>query len=170
MRGSITLEGIRAAAQAIRGTVACTPAARSVTLSELTGAEVVLKFENLQFTGAFKERGALTKLLSLPPEVREAGVLAISRGNHALAVAYHGQRLGVPVTIVMPRHTPNVKVEHTRGFGAEVVLHGEGLAEASEFALALARERKLTLIHPYARAAADRRRAWRPRVLPPNRR
>ena len=149
MRGSITLEGIRAAARAIQGTAACTPAARSVTLSELTGAELVLKFENLQFTGAFKERGALTKLLSLAPEVRAAGVLAISRGNHGLAVAYHGQRLGVPVPIVMPRLTPNVKVEHTRGFGAEVVLHGEGLAEASEFALPLARERKLTLIHPY---------------------
>ena len=149
MRGSITLEGIRAAALAIQGTVARTPAACSVTLSELTGAELILKFENLQFTGAFKERGALVKLLALPPEVREAGVLAISRGNHALAVAYHGQRLGVPVTIVMPRHTPNVKVEHTRRFGAEVVLHGEGLAEVSEFALALVRERKLTLIHPY---------------------
>ena len=149
MRGSITLEGIREAAQAIRGTVASTPAARSVTLSELTGADLVLKFENLQFTGAFKERGALVKLLSLPPEVREAGVLALSRGNHALAVAYHGQRLGVPVTIVMPRLTPNVKVEHTRGFGAEVVLHGDGLADASEFALQLVRERKLTLIHPY---------------------
>ncbi|MEE8314013.1 MAG: threonine ammonia-lyase [Myxococcota bacterium] len=145
----VTLETIREAADQIRGIVARTPTARSRTLSEITGADVVLKFENLQFTGAFKERGALVKLLSLPPDVRAEGVIAISRGNHALAVAHHSQRLGIPATIVMPRVTPNIKVEHTRSFGAEVILHGEGLVDASAFALDLARERKLVLIHPY---------------------
>ncbi|MEE9279870.1 MAG: threonine ammonia-lyase [Myxococcota bacterium] len=149
MRGSVTLESIRAAAEAIRGTVARTPTARSLVLSEITGADVALKFENLQFTGAFKERGALVKLLSLPAQVRTAGVIAISRGNHALAVAYHAQRLGIKATIVMPRLTPNIKVEHTRAFGAEVILHGESLVDASEFAAGLADERALTLIHPY---------------------
>jgi threonine dehydratase len=149
VRGTITLEAIREAAEAIREFVTRTPTAHSVTLSEITGAEVFLKFENLQFTGAFKERGALVKLLSLPAEVARSGVIAISRGNHALAVAYHAQRLGIPATIVRPRLTPNVEVEHTRGFGAEVILHGEGLMDAADFAAPLARERGLTPVHPY---------------------
>lgn len=149
MTGEITLESIREAADAIRGTLTRTPAAHSRVLSQIAGAEVVLKFENLQFTGSFKERGALVKLLSLPEEVRAGGVIAISRGNHALAVACHSQRLGTPAVIVMPRFTPNVKVEHTRGFGAEVIVHGESLEDTSEFAAGIADERGLTPIHPY---------------------
>jgi threonine dehydratase len=146
---AITLEEIRHAAELIRGKVVETPCPRSHKLSELTGAQVVLKLENLQFTGSFKDRGALVKLLSLTREQRAAGVIAMSAGNHAQAVAYHAQSLGIPAVIVMPRHTPNVKVAHTRAFGAEVILHGEGLAEAGDFARTLVRERGLHLVHPY---------------------
>jgi threonine dehydratase len=146
---AITLTDIREAADLIAPGIEQTPCAHSLTLSEITGAEVFLKFENLQFTGAFKERGALFKLLSLTPEERKAGVVAMSAGNHAQAVAYHAQRLGIPAVIVMPRFTPNVKVEHTRAFGAEVVLYGADLEEASAFTLEIGRERGLTLVHPY---------------------
>ena len=146
---AISIQDIYEAADSIFGSVVKTPCTLSQTLSEITGAEVVLKFENHQFTGSFKDRGALVKLLTLTPNQRNAGVIAMSAGNHAQAVAYHSERLGISATIVMPRYTPNVKVERTRALGAEVVLHGDGLDEAHEFAVGLARERGLWLIHPY---------------------
>lgn len=146
---AISIQDIYEAADSILGSVVKTPCTRSQTLSEITGAEVVLKFENHQFTGSFKDRGALVKLLTLTPNQRSAGVIAMSAGNHAQAVAYHSERLGISATIVMPRYTPNVKVERTLTLGAEVVLHGDGLDEAHEFTLDLARERGLWLIHPY---------------------
>lgn len=145
----VTLDDVRRAAQAIRGAVAETPLLHSVTLSELCGAEIWCKFENLQFTGSFKERGALAKLLSLDSQARRRGVCAVSAGNHAQAVAHHARRLGIPATIVMPRRTPTVKVEQTRRFGATVVLHGADLAEAEARAEALMRERGLVRVHPY---------------------
>ena len=144
-----TFADIQAAAARIHGHVAVTPCVHAVTLSRITGAEVFLKFENLQFTASFKERGALNKLLLLTPEERARGVIAMSAGNHAQGVAYHGKRLGIPVVIVMPRHTPDVKVEHTREHGAEVILHGENLQEAASFARALCKERDLVFVHPY---------------------
>jgi threonine dehydratase len=146
---AITLESIREAASLLRGFIIETPTTHSRTLSEMTGAEVWLKHENLQFTASFKERGALTRLLSLGDAARGAGVIAMSAGNHAQAVAYHAQRLGVPATIVMPRFTPNVKVAHTQAFGAEVMLRGESLEEAATVARELERERGLCFIHPY---------------------
>jgi threonine dehydratase len=146
---TVHLRDIQDAADAISGHVVRTPCTRSQTLSEITGAKVVLKFENHQFTASFKDRGALVRLLALTPEERSAGVIAMSAGNHAQAVAYHAQKLGIPATIVMPRPTPNVKVERTRAFGAEVILHGDGLDEAHQHTQALARQRSLPLIHPY---------------------
>ena len=146
---TISIQDIYEAAESIGDSIVKTPCAKSRTLSEITGAEVVLKFENHQFTASFKERGALFKLLSLTPEQNKAGVIAMSAGNHAQAVAYHAKRLGIPATVVMPRYTPNVKVERTRAFGAEVVLHGNGLDQASDYTEELARERGLNLIHPY---------------------
>ena len=146
---AVTLHDVRAAARALHGAVVETPCLHSRTLSEITGATVVLKFENLQFTASFKERGALVKLLSLSPTERAAGVAAVSAGNHALAVAYHAQRLGIRAVIVMPRTTPNVKVTHTRAFGAEVILHGSSFDEAHAFTLGLAHTRGLALVHPY---------------------
>jgi threonine dehydratase len=140
---------IQAARQRLAGQVACTPLHYSATLSKLTGAKVFLKFENLQFTSSFKERGALNCLLCLSEEERARGVVAMSAGNHAQALAYHGQRLGVPTTIVMPRFTPNAKVAQTRVFDAEVILHGNEFEEARRFTLDLVAERSLTLVHPY---------------------
>lgn len=145
----VTLDAIRTAATAIRRQVVETPFLQSRTLSEVTGAEVWLKFENHQFTASFKERGALNKLLSLSPAERQRGVIACSAGNHAQGVAYHGKRLGIPTVIVMPRHTPFVKVEQTRRHGAEVILHGEDFDAAKTFTLELATQRGLTLVHPY---------------------
>jgi threonine dehydratase len=144
----VTLEDIRAAAKVLEGNLVKTPCTHSPKLSRIVGAEVFLKFENLQFTGSFKERGALYKLLSLE-DAKGSGVIAMSAGNHAQAVAYHAARLEIPVVIVMPRFTPNVKVESTRTFGAEVILYGQGLDEAREFAQRLALERGLHLVHPY---------------------
>ncbi|HUX26252.1 MAG TPA: threonine ammonia-lyase [Burkholderiales bacterium] len=146
---SVTAKSIRNAAALLAGNVVDTPCLYSRTLSEITGAEVYLKFENLQFTASFKERGALVKLLSLASAERAAGVLAVSAGNHAQGVAYHAKRLGLHAVIVMPRHTPHVKVEHTRAFGAEVILAGDNFDEAKAQGLALAAERGLTLVHPY---------------------
>jgi threonine dehydratase len=140
---------VRAAAAAIEGAVVRTPCMQSRTLSRIAGCEVFLKFENLQFTASFKERGALSKLLSLGPEERQRGVVTMSRGNHAQGVTYHARRLGIASTVVMPRHTPTVKVEHTRALGAEVVLEGDGLDDAAAAARALQRERGLVLVHPY---------------------
>src|SRR4028119_2230885 len=131
-----TIDDIRAAAQRIHGAVIHTPTLMSRTFSEIIGAEVWFKFENLQFTGAYKERGALNKLLQPTEEERARGVIAASAGNHAQAVAYHGKRLGIPVTIVMPSATPTVKISQTAGHGAEVILHGamfdDAHARASE--------------------------------------
>lgn len=121
----------------------------STPLSELTGAEVYLKLENMQPTGAFKERGAANKLASLSDEQCRAGVIAMSAGNHAQAVAYHARRLGIPATIVMPEGTPLVKVENTRSQGARIVLHGEALIESEAKAREMAQAEGLTLIHPY---------------------
>src|SRR5271170_3628173 len=119
---TLTLDDIKAAARRVEGHIERTPCRYSMTLSAITGAEVWVKFENLQFTAAYKERGALNKLLQLTAEERRRGVIAASAGNHSQGLAYHGQRLGIPVTIVMPRATPFVKVEQTRSFGADVVL------------------------------------------------
>ena len=146
---TLTLNDIHSAAKTIQGRIVKTLCAPSTTLSEITGASLILKFENLQFTGSFKERGALNKLLSLPPEKRKTGVIAMSAGNHAQAVAYHAERLGIPAVIIMPRYTPNLKVEHTRAFNAEVILKGEDFDEAKDYAKQLAVERSLELIHPY---------------------
>jgi len=146
---SVTAHSIHAAAGLLAGQVIDTPCLYSRTLSEITGAEVYLKFENLQFTASFKERGALVKLLSLTREERAAGVLAVSAGNHAQGVAYHARRLEMRAVIVMPRHTPHVKVEHTRAFGAEVILAGDNFDEARVHGFALAAERGLSLVHPY---------------------
>ncbi|MBM3540401.1 MAG: threonine ammonia-lyase [Alphaproteobacteria bacterium] len=146
---TITIDTIREAARAIQGAVVRTPTVHSRTLSQLTGAEVFLKLENLQYTASFKDRGALVKLLSLPRERRAAGVVAASAGNHAQGVAYHAQRLGIPATIVMPVHTPFIKVVRTRDFGATVVLHGEGVSEAAAHATELAAAHGYTFVHPY---------------------
>lgn len=146
---SISLKDVQLAADRIHGHVLRTPCAFSRTLSKITGARVALKFENLQFTAAFKERGALNKLLTLSAVERKRGVIAMSAGNHAQGVAYHAKRLGIPATIVMPLHTPNVKVEHTRGHGAEVILHGDSFDETRTFTQDLARKRRVTLVHPY---------------------
>jgi threonine dehydratase len=146
---SVTPETIRQAAGILAGNIAETPCLPSRTLSEITGAEVWLKFENRQFTASFKERGALTKLLSLAPAERAAGVLAVSAGNHAQGVAYHAQRLGLRAVIVMPRFTSHVKVQNTRRFGAEIVLSGESFDEAKTAGMRLASERGLILVHPY---------------------
>src|SRR4249919_1914287 len=137
----VSLEDIRAAAAAISSAVVDTPCPPSRTLSEITGAQVFLKFENHQFTASFKERGALVKLLSLPPDQRARGVIAASAGNHAQGVAYHAKRLGIPAVIVMPRYTPAVKVEQTRAFGAEVVLEGALFDDARAHAARLAEQR-----------------------------
>jgi threonine dehydratase len=125
-----TIEDIRAAAKRIEGSVVRTPMLMSRTLSRMVGAEVWLKFENLQLTSAYKERGALNKLLQLSDEERGRGVIAASAGNHAQAVAYHARRLGIPATIVMPSSTPTVKVSQTESHGARVVLHGEMFDDA----------------------------------------
>ncbi len=146
---SVSFQDIQNAADRIRGTLVETPCSVSKTLSSITGAEIVLKFENLQFTAAFKERGALVKLMSLTDEERKKGVVAMSAGNHAQAVAYHAQRLEIPATIVMPMYTPLIKVERTRGYGAEVVLHGEGFDDTRAFTEQHAKENGLLLIHPY---------------------
>lgn len=145
----VTLADIEAAARRIEGAVVRTPTLPSLTLSATAGASVYLKFENLQFTAAYKERGALNKLLLMGEETRNRGVIAASAGNHAQALAYHGARLGVPVTIVMPTHTPSIKVMQTEGHGAAIILHGATFDEAYAHALRLAEERKLTFVHPF---------------------
>jgi threonine dehydratase len=145
----IEFADIEAAAARIVGQVVETPCLLSRTLSEITGAQVYLKFENLQFTASFKERGALNRLSQLDDAQRARGVIAVSAGNHAQGVAWHAKRLGVPATIVMPRFTPGVKVMRTREFGAEVVLHGERFDDAREQGLKLAAERGLTMIDPF---------------------
>jgi threonine dehydratase len=144
---TLTFAQIEAAAERLNGHIERTPCRHSKTLSQITGAEVWVKFENLQFTAAYKERGALNKLMLLNDRGR--GVIAASAGNHSQGLAYHAARLGVPVTIVMPLSTPFVKVQQTRAFGAEVVLQGESYDEASGFAQALCEERGLIFVHPF---------------------
>jgi threonine dehydratase len=145
----VSLADVRAAEVRLAGQVLDTPCVESRTLSQVTGAEVFLKFENLQFTASFKERGACNKLAQLSDAERARGVIAMSAGNHAQGVAYHAQRLGLRAVIVMPRFTPGVKVERTRSFGAQIVLHGDTLEEARVHALELAAEQNLTFVHPY---------------------
>ncbi len=145
----VTVADVRAARERINGSIQRTPTMVSQTLSQMTGATVYLKFENHQFTAAYKERGALNKLLLLGEEARAKGVIAASAGNHAQGLAYHGARLGLPVTIVMPTTTPTVKVMQTEGHGATVVLHGETFDEAYAHARRLEAERGLTFVHPF---------------------
>jgi threonine dehydratase len=145
----LELTDVERAAERLQAHVLRTPFVASHTLSDITGAQVFLKFENLQFTASFKERGACNKLAQLSSEERACGVIAMSAGNHAQGVAYHAQRLGVRAVIVMPRFTPGVKIERTRGFGAEIVLHGDTLDEARNHALELAQAQQLVFVHPY---------------------
>jgi threonine dehydratase len=140
---------VRAAAERISGKVVRTPTEYSATLSAITGAEIYLKFENLQFTAAYKERGALNALLQLPEERKARGVIAASAGNHAQGLSYHGTRLGVPVTIVMPKTTPTVKIMQTESVGGKVVLEGESFDEANAHARKLETELGLTFVHPF---------------------
>jgi threonine dehydratase len=146
---TLSFDDILAARDRLQGHIERTPCRPSRTLSEITGAEVWVKFENLQFTAAYKERGALNALLQLDEAARKRGVIAASAGNHSQGLAYHAARLGIPVTIVMPKGTPFVKVQQTRAHGAEVVIDGEGYDEASAFARKLCAERELTFVHPF---------------------
>ncbi len=145
----LTLDDVRAAAARIEGAVVRTPMLRSQTLSEISGADIWLKFENHQFTAAYKERGALNALLHLNEEQRARGVIAASAGNHSQGLSYHGRRLGVPVTIVMPQTTPSVKVMQTESVGGNVTLFGETFDEAYAHARELEEERGLTFVHPF---------------------
>ncbi len=146
---AITIEDVERAAETIRGQVLRTPLVPAPRLSQLTGATVCVKHENMQPTGSFKERGAVTKLESLSLEESRRGVIAMSAGNHAQAVAYHARRLGIPATIVMPEGTPLVKAENTRSYGARVILFGETLYEAAVQAREIAEREGLVFVHPY---------------------
>src|SRR5688500_4528795 len=136
----VTLDSIRAARERIRDVIYHSPCPYSLSLSRLCGCVIYCKLDHLQMTGSFKERGARNKLLLLSAEEKQRGVVAASAGNHALALAYHGQDLGVGVTVVMPKSAPIVKLKNTRSFGAHVVLHGEAYAQAREHALKLSRD------------------------------
>ena len=149
MLATLTFEQVRQAARRLHGEVVDTPCLASRTLGGMAGCEVFLKFENHQFTASFKERGALNKMAQLSAHERRRGVLTVSAGNHAQGVAYHAQRMAMPALIVMPRFAPSVKVERTRGFGAEVVLEGDTFDDARAHGLLMARERDLTVVHPY---------------------
>jgi len=146
---AISLNDIEQAAQRIGSGIVDTRFEKSRTLSEITVAELFLKFENLQFTSSFKDRGALNKLLQLSEQEKAAGVIAMSAGNHAKAVAYHAQRLGIPATIVMPVATPNIKVEDTQNFQARVILHGNTLEESAQNAHEMAAAENLVFVHPF---------------------
>ncbi len=145
----VTFDDVVAARRRIADAVPASPAAVSHTLSKITGAEVVIKFENLQYTGSFKERGALNRLALLSADERTRGVVSMSAGNHAQGVAYHARRLGISATLVMPIGTPTVKVMRTRDLGADVVLAGDNLAEAHEHVRQLVVERELVFVPPY---------------------
>ncbi len=145
----VSFQDVLKARDKIAGAIEHTPCLHSKTLSRIFGCELWLKFENLQFTASFKERGALNKLLSLTAEEKSRGVIAMSAGNHAQGVAYHSGRLGIPATIVMPAYTPFVKVRNTESHGATVVLHGNTLAEASAHARMLAAEKNFVFVHPF---------------------
>ncbi|MBS0334000.1 MAG: threonine ammonia-lyase [Proteobacteria bacterium] len=146
---TLSFDDILAARERLRGHIERTPCRPSKTLSEITGARVWVKFENLQFTAAYKERGALNKLLQLTEAEKKRGVIAASAGNHSQGLSYHAARLGIPVTIVMPRGTPFVKVQQTRAHGAEVVIEGEVYDEAAAHAMKLRDERDLVFVHPF---------------------
>src|SRR5690606_19628557 len=145
----LTKQDVEAAAERLKGQILDTPFVESRTISQIVGCQVFLKFENLQYTASFKERGACNKLAQLTADERARGVIAMSAGNHAQGVAYHAQRLGLRAVIVMPRFTPGVKVERTRGFDAEVVLHGDTLEAAKAHARDLAEREGLVFVHPY---------------------
>lgn len=145
----LTIDAIRAAAARLKGAIVRTPTLHSRTLSQITGANIWLKFENHQFTAAYKERGALNALLCMDEEQRKRGVIAASAGNHSQGVSYHGTRLGVPVTIVMPRTTPHVKIMQTESVGGKVILEGENYDQASAHARKLEGELGLTFVHPF---------------------
>ena len=145
----LTLADVESAAQRIAGAVVHTPTMHSITLSAISGAEIWLKFENLQFTAAYKERGALNALLLMDEEQRKRGVIAASAGNHSQGLSYHGTRLGVPVTIVMPKTTPMVKVMQTEQVGGKVLLEGETYDEAYAYARSMEKQLKLTFVHPF---------------------
>lgn len=149
MSDLLTLADVRAAHERIRDAIVATPTLHSKTLSNLTGANIYLKFENLQFTAAYKERGALNALLLMPEEARNRGVIAASAGNHAQGLSYHGTRLGAPVTIVMPKTTPTVKIMQTEAVGGKVVLEGEKFDDAYKHARLLEKELGLTFVHPF---------------------
>src|SRR5919198_5082466 len=136
---AVSIADVRAAAERLAGAIERTPCVPSRTLGRLTGSELFLKFENLQFTASFKERGALNKLLSLSDAERRRGVIAMSAGNHAQAVAYHASRLGIPAVIVMPKGSPNTKIKNTLVHGAKVALEGETLTDAARHAHELAK-------------------------------
>jgi threonine dehydratase len=146
---AITIEDVKRAAETIQGQVLRTPLVPAPRLSQLTGATVFVKHENMQPTGSFKERGAATKLEGLNQAERRRGVIAMSAGNHAQAVAYHARRLGIPATIVMPEGTPLVKAENTRSYGARVILDGETLYESALRAREIAEQEGLIFVHPY---------------------
>ena len=148
-RQRLTIDDVRAAAKRIAGAVVRTPTMYSKTLSRITGAEIWLKFENLQFTAAYKERGALNALLLMDEAQRKRGVIAASAGNHSQGLSYHGTRLGVPVTIVMPKTTPMVKVMQTEQVGGKVVLEGETFDEAYAYARSMEKQLGLTFVHPF---------------------
>jgi len=148
----ITLDDVLAARERIRGGIYESPCVESIPLSQLTGARVWCKLDYLQRTGSFKERGARNALLRLPEAQRSRGVVAASAGNHALGVAYHGSLLGVPVTVVMPRFAPLIKVTNCRALGATVILHGDDVGHARERAAELAAERGLAFVHPFDNA------------------
>src|SRR3990172_2923571 len=148
-QGPVTLDHVEAARRCLMGSIVETACNWSRTLTEILGCKVWLKFENLQFTASFKERGALNRLSALAADERKRGVIAMSAGNHAQGVAYHARRLSIPATIVMPLNTPTVKVVNTQRYGAHVILKGETVEEAAAFAHKHGRQRNLTFIHPY---------------------
>jgi threonine dehydratase len=146
---AVTFQDIARARQTLKGQVVRTPCMFAHKLSEMTGAQIFVKFENMQVTSSFKDRGAYNKMSGLSAEEKAQGVITMSAGNHAQAVAYHAKRLGIPATIVMPETTPSTKVERTRAHGAQIVLSGETLADSEVTARALVSEKGLVLIHPY---------------------
>src|SRR3954468_2283715 len=146
---TVALADVEAAAERLRGQIERTPCLLSRTLSEITGCELWLKFENLQYTASFKERGAYNRLVELSEEARRRGVVAMSAGNHAQGVAYHANRLGIPATIVMPEGTPMVKIANRRRRGGETIVAGATLEEAAEFARTHGKAKNLVMIHPY---------------------
>ncbi len=146
---AVTFKDIETARATLKGNVVRTPLIRAAKLSDITSADIFVKFENLQVTSSFKDRGAYNKMSSLSAAERTRGVIAMSAGNHAQSVAYHAKRLGIPATIVMPETTPSTKVERTKAHGATVILSGETLAESQVTAEALVRDKGFLLIHPY---------------------